>query len=331
MIAIFGASVTQQKTGYAYELRTKFNCPVKIFGFGAMHLSNAAICYLNKIVLERPSYCFLDWFSTGYNFTNEKTILYIDTIIYKFSEIQCKLIFLFFPYRNSNKKEEFYSFCKSVLRRRGIEFIDLTHNLMKQDLDEILKDDIHTTELGSKLYSELIYSRFEKIKDRISIPVEIAPTKYVHIKKISINRAFSKKIQLYGNCEIIGFLLTIGPHSGIVKIENRKETQIQNTWDKWCYYQREQFDLGMEITGKAKVSILQNNFDTSSCRKPYNFEIEKKKLIVHEIFYVGESLVLDDYLEGQRVRDHSLVHNNSCDRMLNNKNKFIKKLWKIIN
>jgi len=41
MIAIFGASVTQQKNGYAYKLSSKIKGKVKIFGHGGMHLNNA--------------------------------------------------------------------------------------------------------------------------------------------------------------------------------------------------------------------------------------------------------------------------------------------------
>ena len=53
MIAVFGASVTQQKNGYATKLSDKFNCPVRIFGYGGMHLNNAVICFIDKVIYEK--------------------------------------------------------------------------------------------------------------------------------------------------------------------------------------------------------------------------------------------------------------------------------------
>ena len=90
MIAVFGASITQQKTGYAARLNDKLNHPVRVFGYGGMHLINAGICFIDKVVVESPAYCFVDWFSTAYNEINDDTIQYIDTIVYKFSKIKCK-------------------------------------------------------------------------------------------------------------------------------------------------------------------------------------------------------------------------------------------------
>ena len=46
MIAVFGASITQQKTGYAARLNDKLNHPVSVYGYGGMHLINAGICFI---------------------------------------------------------------------------------------------------------------------------------------------------------------------------------------------------------------------------------------------------------------------------------------------
>ena len=94
----FGASVTKQKTGYAYILKRLFekdNYNTHIFGFGGMHLNNAGICMIDQIISKNPKYCFIDLFVTLYDKIDRNTIEYLDTIIYKFSKINCKLIFLF--------------------------------------------------------------------------------------------------------------------------------------------------------------------------------------------------------------------------------------------
>ena len=58
MIAVFGASVTQQKNGYATKLQKYFNHPIKIFGYGGMRLNNAALCFIDEVIAPKPSYCF---------------------------------------------------------------------------------------------------------------------------------------------------------------------------------------------------------------------------------------------------------------------------------
>jgi len=60
MISIFGASVTQQKTGFAYKFKEKVKHPVQVFGYGGMHLNNAAICFIDKVIETKPRYCFID-------------------------------------------------------------------------------------------------------------------------------------------------------------------------------------------------------------------------------------------------------------------------------
>lgn len=328
MIAIFGASVTQQKNGYAKKLSDYFDCPVKIFAYGGMHLNNAAICFIDKVIEEKPTYCFVDWFSTGYNVKSYKTVEYIDTIIHKFSKIQCKLIFLFFPYNNKHAKQDFYLFCKSILIKKGISFIDVNYELEKCNLDSILRDNIHTTEHGSNLYSKIIYNKFEEIKDCIEVPIDVPTTKYININKIQINRVFLNNVKLSGNCEVIGFLLTIGPHSGMVEVTNGLGSQTYNTWDRWCHYMRQHFNLSIEVIGKVQINILQTHFDTSNCSCQIDFKKEKKKLIVHDIYYVGNSLNIENIHDGYKIDKISSLKKRVLRRINQYKNRIIKKLWK---
>ena len=128
MIAVFGASVTQQKYGFATKLNKHFNVPIKVFGYGGMHLSNAAICFIDEVISERPTHCFFDWFSTGYNESNDKTVQYIDTILNKCSKNNCKPVFLFLPFKNNPNKNYFHHFCKSVLDNKKVFLLMLILN-----------------------------------------------------------------------------------------------------------------------------------------------------------------------------------------------------------
>ena len=101
----FGASVTKQKTGYAYILKRLFekdNYNTHIFGFGGMHLNNAGICMIDQIISKNPKYCFIDlfvgfFFSKGYctvqidDCTNRdirQSVIPLTEQIYRFSKFR---------------------------------------------------------------------------------------------------------------------------------------------------------------------------------------------------------------------------------------------------
>lgn len=285
MITIFGASVTQQKTGFAYKLKEKIEQPVLVFGYGGMHLNNAAICYLDKVIATKPRYCFIDWFSTGYNSTDQKTEKYIDTIIFKLQRIKCNPIFLFLPFKENDQKAIFHCFCKEILKKRNATYIDIVGQTNNEPIERILKDSVHTTDYGSNLYCDIIADYFLNNTNLIKKITVINNTEFTDIRELEINKIFKNIIRLNGECEIIGFLLTIGPHSGLIKINNNYENYIENTWDRWCHYNRKHFNLAMSLSGNAELNILQDSFDTSECTKRNDFYTIRKKIILHSIFY----------------------------------------------
>ena len=290
MITIFGASVTQQKSGYASILASNLNDDVQIYGYGGMQLNGAGVCYIDKVLSAYPSHCFVDWFSTAFTEKSEKTIEYIDTIIHKFNPIECKLIFLFFPSRDYLNRKPFHDFCKKHLENVGAYYIDVAHFI--RGTEDILRDNVHTTDYGSRKYADTILSRFKLDEKHITLLQNSRKTRYCNIKNISINRKIKRSIHLKGNCEIVGFLLTIGPHSGLVDIvTNNTTTETENTWDPWCHYDRKHFNITNKIIdGGIKINVLQDSFDTSTCRREFDFSGIKKKLNIHYIYYVGEQL-----------------------------------------
>ena len=315
MITVFGASVTQQRTGYATQLENKLGDTVTVFGYGGMHLNDAAMCFMDNAIAEKPEICFIDWFSTGYNEISTSTEEYIDTIIHKFSQIQCKLVFLFLAYDDNPAKAKFYTFCKKVLREREMAFIDLHDEIERKGYQNILRDNIHTTEYGSTLYSEIIAKKFKDIRPTLSIPTDTIETKYTAIKKLKVEKEFAHRIDLKGQCEVIGFNLTVGRHSGLVEIKTAETTQIVNTWTRWCHYPRKAFYLSFNINESATVQVSDEAFDTSSCKHPVDFTRVKKKLVVHEIYWVGSSLSIENMQAGKRISKLAILYKRVAGRL----------------
>lgn len=306
MIAVFGASVTQQKTGYAYVLKQKFNSQIDIFGYGGMHLKDAGICYIDNVIKTKPKYCFVDWFSTGFKGLTQETKDYIDALIYRFSNINCKLIFLFLPHRLHAERVSFYDFCKKHIKKRKSTYLDLNNYLKVSD--DLLRDNVHTTNLGAEKYADIIFNFFKENENSILCSKEVEKNIYCDIKKIDINKVFYKELRLKGKAIIVGQLLTVGPHSGIVEVTTGKYQKfIFNTWDEWCYYSRKHFNLTLKIDGKTSIIITNKNFDTSSCKdKKINFSKEKKKLILHSIYFIGNLNVSNSLLLNFREKLTSL-------------------------
>ena len=60
-----------------------------------MHLTDAGVSFIDAVIAENPSYCFIDWFSTGM-VLNEYTYLrkFLDCIVRKLFNARSKVCFL---------------------------------------------------------------------------------------------------------------------------------------------------------------------------------------------------------------------------------------------
>ena len=149
---VFGASVTLQENGYADQLAKRLAVKIKKFGYGGMHLPDAGMCFIDTVCAYKPDCVLVDWFSTDYMEQSERTLQCLDTLLYKFSLINCAVVFLIFPERRTDgrqdEKEGFYNYCREALRTRNAYFIDLSAELENSDLSKILRDSIHTTIQG---------------------------------------------------------------------------------------------------------------------------------------------------------------------------------------
>lgn len=288
-IAFFGASVTQQKNGYVDAVASLLNHKVLKFGHGAMHINDAGICYINEVLEKRPKICFLDWFTTEYMNQNGKIELFINTILQKFSAINCRVIFLFFPFQNNETRAEFYIQMKDLCKKNSYEYICIDEELADYSEQEILRDYIHTNPKGSKLYAERIIDYLNKHEQYV-IPKNKEPTLYSTVFCKKIHKG-GKKFVINGDCEIIGIDIKTGRYSGIVEITNNGKISEENTWDMWSYFVRDKFSFkNIHIAGDCALKVTSQKFDTSSCKKKIDFSKYSKKIVIKEIYYVGNSV-----------------------------------------
>jgi len=291
-VAFFGASITQQQNGYWHHFGLKNpKLNIKSFGYGSMHLNDAGITYIDDVLKFDPEYCFIDWFSTGYIKYNEDKFdeikEYIDTIIHKFYKNNCKLIFLTFPDKTVDKTE-IYVKINSYLKSLAISFLDIS-NTFGNNINQILRDGIHTTPYGSEEYARLINDYFHNTK--ITIPSTYPEeNRYCTIKKLEINSIVNNFIKLSGPCEVIGISQVIGPYTGLLDIDGN----IINNWDRWCYYERNMVNLRFKVNQETYIKILQDDFDKSLCEHHTNWGVNKC-LKLQTIYYISGDLKLLSY------------------------------------
>ena len=288
-INFFGASVTQQKDGYAWVFKNenpKVEC--KIFGYGANHISGAGICYLDDVLSNEPDFLVLDWFSTGY--CKEENYLkireYIDAILRKTINAGVRPIFLFLPQESVPR----------MLYDQLIEYIS-KFNVPVLDCDtkfngrkDILRDTVHTNELGSNLYANELKRYFEF--KAINYPRKLflpKVNKYCEIKKIDLNKEIYSKLIIDGDAEVIGISQTIGPYTGYVKIGS----YLEKLWDRWCYYERNMMLLNFIVNGRTEIEVLQYEFDRSSTDKKIDWPT-RKYLKLMTLYYSGERLEVSE-------------------------------------
>ena len=291
-IVAFGASVTQQKRSYIDKLGEKFGKWLMRYGYGGDHIISSGVSKIDKVLESCPTNCFIDWFSTGYKETNQNTIDCLETIVQKFSDIDCKLIFLFMPRRDHEERIIFYDFLKKFLVSNELFFIDLNDHISWSN--KIARDEVHTTNFGSKKYANIIYDSFMKYENKISVADRNFSPKYLEIKTLEINETAYEYVKLSGQCEILSFELKVGRYSGLVRVGS----QTINTWDIWSHYDRNANKVLSKkqiVDGKLKLEILQDEFDTSKCRRDgIDFTKYTKHLHIKNVFYIGDSLECEE-------------------------------------
>ena len=210
------------------------------------------------------------------------TISALDTIKYKFSISNSKIIFLFFPRKDHTERVEFYNFLKEYLNSNHISFIDINDHLTYSD--KIIRDGVHTTEYGSEKYANIIFNEYNNMK--IKTPINLIKNKFCDVKQLQINQKFKKELVLKGNCHILSCGLRIGPNSGYLEINNK----LYLIWDQWCDYERTCTKLNFNVKDKCEIKILDMVVDYSSCKRDFKLKNIDFELDLMTIYYIGDSL-----------------------------------------
>jgi hypothetical protein len=278
-ISFFGASITQQKNGYVHyfkALNPEFE--VNQYGYGGMYITDAGICFIDDILLTRPEYCFLDWFSPACYRPPEKIKDYLDAIVRKLLNVGCYPIFLFF-YRQKMDPGWFqmFDYLQEYASRYNINCVDLS-NL--ENPDQYLRDSIHTNETGAKKYGDIISKKFNNMvfKNYTDLPEQ---NKFSKINFLDTNIVAKDHVKLksVGCSSIIGIMQNIGLYTEDVTCLCQDKECVISLRDKWSEkYERKTMKFNVDFCGEMIIKIPDD-----------------KKLVWEKLFYTGDIISIADY------------------------------------
>jgi len=310
-ILFYGASVTAQSgnSGYFNYLH-RIDLNFERLAFPSSQFYNAGFFNAHRVkdLLIKPDIIFFEWSTTGENDFD------IDKLYYFLNEMQVNdilPIFLILPkiteYKNNRiSDDQLYK----ISNESKVPLLDLRHLLSNNAHTDILRDGVHTTELGAKLYANCI---LEFLESDISLTV----------KNLKIEKSLDYNISYYNvdlilneneklifdfkskdiNSEVVASLIK-GPSTPILEYVSNEVIDKKSFFDPWCYYERENFDTLISATTLNK--IFSNSIEIKISKQYPDFSITK----TGEIFTMPRQLIIKSiYTSGINNFSYKLIQN----------------------
>lgn len=293
-IVFFGASVTKQKNGYVWHFSNlckshNNNFVINQYGYGGMHIKDAGVCFIENVLKNHPQYCFLDWFSTGYIPNNTNLKDYLDNFRYQFLSNNCQIIFLLLDRKNVDDRIGMYNQIIEYANIYSIPYIN-TCNLLS-DKDKLLRDLVHTTDVGSELYAQKIYHYFmQNILNKYTLNLSnLVVNKFANIKKLFLSdKIIQEFIKIKGSAEIIGVNQIVGPHSGILNVDVDGSLSKINLFDCWCYYKRNVLKIEKKFNHYLNIFVSQEGFDRTVAKEQIDWPTKMVIQPLDYLYYIGD-------------------------------------------
>lgn len=294
----FGSSVTEQATlyktgevvGYVNHFITNYlnedsGSALRI-ARGNTDICNAGIIYLDDIIKWKPDICILDWATSGNPEADIVTIYHIYKKLLAHNILPFTVIF-------PRKKRCYlslpvYKKQVEICQYFGTPLLEIDP---ETELDNILRDTVHTNVLGGKIYAEKVYAGIKKILPIQPINIEEnhpftdhfissselflndIPTKILNFE-MEVNTQNTITIQIFAE-------QMVGPYTPIIDISifdlkgNLKQQVSENMLDIWCYRER--------MALKALTSKISVDKNTSKIIGKVSYKTPEHSIFSKEI------------------------------------------------
>jgi hypothetical protein len=312
-ILFYGASVTAQAgdTGF-FELVKKelMELGFEVFrtAYGGCHIDDAGFYRFESALENDFSFIVFEWNTTGLSTYNEFKLAYILQLV---KSRGAKPLFLILPQESTvvnkrNSENQILYIC----RRLNIPLLDVSDGLSLEKFKLLVRDIVHTNELGANFYKEKIVSFIKKVVNEASDYFDgfnlLDDHSIKHLKsnilpyEICLKKEETLKINIKSFSDVYSELLIrhrIGTFSPVISISDGVLKKSLSLWDSYCHYEREHFTTLINNADfksaylrdpyliEIKISDDLPKYET--CRRPdVNFDVEKLVKIT-EIYSIG--------------------------------------------
>jgi hypothetical protein len=146
--------VTGYVDRFALEVgRADRNTVVTRIAQGGSHINSGGIVLLGDVLRNKPDVCFLDWHSTGLAKCRYPDQL--NWVVFSLCDAGIYPVILVFPRKDRDQRRTglFADAC-FLSKEVGLDILVVPG--CDEPISRLLRDDVHTTELGSKYYSKFI-------------------------------------------------------------------------------------------------------------------------------------------------------------------------------
>jgi len=300
-IVFYGASVTHQSgdsgyTSHVFDFLNKNNILFEKISYPACHFNDAGYFFSKSIVDSVSDYVVFEWNTTGMSqFDDDK----FKAVIYSFIRANITPCFLILPRINTTIiNGEVYT---RISEKQIIEFAsENSFPLLDlrgiNDLSQLLKDEVHTNDLGARVYGDLIVDwingfinkKYSLKSIEFTLPFKESSVSLLDYG-INFFEFFRIKLVKTGYLPEIGITGLVGPYSPVVSIKiNNSPISNFSFFDPWCYYQRRMTisminkdSLGKYVDGELLEILIEvlevpPNYAISNST---NFSIPDKKFV----------------------------------------------------
>lgn len=299
----YGASVTAQtrETGYFQQiensgLKETFSTVERVV-FRASHFEYAGYAFIQDVLDKRPDVCVIDWLTPSMNAFHEYKITLLNKALLSIGALP---VWVFFPRVNSFEHvPEAYNQVKRSTENFDLPFIDLRDYMPDfiKHSDKYLRDAVHTTLDGAKLYSDVIEKtlngmdvesalckgrKSEGFQDAESDKHSVPLIQHISLS-IDDKHSINVEVDFEGGLLEIFFEAEVGPHICYFNIEVLSDGDLVydqkiNPVDMWCHYKRKmilptlrkKFKKGSYSIRLTKLA--GNPFNNFTTRKPIQEE-----------------------------------------------------------
>jgi len=261
-LLFFGASVTEQNfhhgtgemTGFVSYFEANMakakGLRVSRVSAGSSDLTDAALVAVEEVIAAAPDICVIDWLTPALSECDPRFVLQIYMRLLEAGIRPITVLFL-----RTDRIQAETQIGQEMIRicdRLKLPLFDAVELLEDHEIHEILRDTVHTSTEGARLYAEWIDGILDQIEETLPPkPDEPAPFTVVEVPfsdDVLACRTLTVRNLDPADTEPMDFCLVmqqrVGPYSPVLDVLSREGSEMReigkfSIWDPWCYRERQ--------------------------------------------------------------------------------------------